>query len=116
MPERHDVGIACVANQKAILPVITVGILGVNSERHGNLLLDTGAQISLIRQTVADDLKLEDKQTTITITKVGNEEEQLQTQVYKVPIRGLDKKSRTHMITAVGLPSINDGITDIKVN
>ena len=37
-------------------------------------------------------------------------------EVYKVPVRGLDKKSRTHIITAGGLPSIIDGITDIKVN
>ena len=32
-----------------------------------------------------------------------------------MPIRGLDKKARTHIITAVGLPSISDGIADIKV-
>lgn len=114
--ERNDVGITCVASKQAILPVITVEIMGANKERSGNLLLDTGAQISLIRQAVADELRLKGKQTTITITKVGNEEEQLQTQVYKVPIRGLDKKASKYTITAVGIPSINDGVTDIKVD
>ena len=114
--ERNDVGVACVTNMKAILPVITVEILGSGAEKQGNLLLDTGAQISLIRQAVADDLHLKGKPTTITITKVGNDEEQLQTHIYKVPIRSLDRNSRTHTVTAVGLPTINDGVTDIRVD
>ena len=113
--ERNDVGIACVASMQAILPVITVDIKGTDKERSGNILLDTGAQISLIRQAVADELHLQGKPTTITITKVGNEEEQLQTCVYKVPIKGMDNKTKTHIISAVGIPSINDGVNDIQV-
>ncbi len=43
--------------------------------KKGNALLDSGAQISLIKSSLAKDLKLKGKNVVITITKVGSQEE-----------------------------------------
>ena len=69
--------ISSVAGTKqAILPIILVEILGSGSnKRQGNLLLDSGAQVSLIKLSVAEELGLKGKKVTITIAKVGGEEE-----------------------------------------
>ena len=69
--------ISSVAGSKqAILPVILVEILGSEIiKRQGNLLLDSGAQHSLIKLSVAEELGLKGKKVTITIAKVGGEEE-----------------------------------------
>ena len=73
----------------------------------GNVLLDSGSQISIIRQAVADDLGLIGKNTAVTIRKVGGQKELVQTQVYNVPIRSLDTKNES-IISAISLPYICD--------
>ena len=46
-------------DKAAILPIVQANVLGTNGlERKGNVLLDSGAQISLIKTSVAKDLKL----------------------------------------------------------
>ncbi|XP_068741780.1 uncharacterized protein [Montipora capricornis] len=65
------------SRKQAILPVILVEILGFeNVKRQGNLLLDSGAQVSFIKLSVADELGLKGKEVTITIAKVGGDEEE----------------------------------------
>ena len=74
-------------SKQAILPVILVEILGSeNAKRQGNLLLDSGAQVSLIKLSVSDELGLKGKEVTITIAKVGGEEEELITKLFRVRI------------------------------
>ena len=74
-------------SKQAILPVILVEILGSeNVKKQGNLLLDSGAQVSLIKLSVADELGLKGKKVTITIAKVGGEEEELITKLFRVRI------------------------------
>ncbi|XP_048590227.1 uncharacterized protein LOC116612667 isoform X1 [Nematostella vectensis] len=70
-------------NTSVILPVLTANIHG---QKQANVLLDTGAQISLIRNDTADLLGLVGKDTYITITKVGGEDKSMKTKVYKVPV------------------------------
>ena len=108
--------IASVANnQETMLPIVEVDILGAEGLRkHGNALMDSGAQISLIRLPLADDLRLKGKDAVVTITKVGGEEEELRTKVFRVRIRSLEDSS-THTIKAVGIPSISDEITEVKL-
>ena len=67
-------------NKRALLPIVQVDLLGTGSRRKtGNALLDSGAQISLIRMSIAEDLGLKGKNIVITITKVGGQEEELKT-------------------------------------
>ena len=50
-------------NQKALLPIVQVDIIGSGCLwRRANALLDSGAQISLIRSSVAEELKLKGRQ------------------------------------------------------
>ena len=71
------VGVAVVGDQKyAILPVIATNIGGSNSVyKLGNILFDSGAQISLIRNDTADSLHLSDIDITVNIVKVGGDKE-----------------------------------------
>ncbi|XP_028411085.1 uncharacterized protein LOC114533686 [Dendronephthya gigantea] len=73
-----NIGIASLhENEEAMLPVTTADIFGSNSLRkRGNVLFDSGAQVSLIRQETADNLKLKGKEISVTITKVGGQEEE----------------------------------------
>lgn len=102
-------------NQKALLPSVQVDIVGSGRLlQRANALLDSGAQISLIRSSVAEDLKLKGTDIVITITKVGGLEEELITKSYQVRIRSLEDRS-AHVIQAIGIPSISEDITDVKV-
>ena len=76
---------ALTSNQRALLPIVQVDIVGTGRvTRKANALLDSGAQISLIRSSLAEDLKLRGKSVVVTITKVGGEEEELKTMMYRV--------------------------------
>ena len=84
-------------NQKALLPIVQVDIVGSGRLlQRANALLDSGAQISLIRSSVAEDLKLKGKDIVVTITKVGGQEEELSTKNYQVRIRSLEDRSARH--------------------
>ena len=112
----NQVGVASVV----LLPVIQVEILGqearvdVERRRKGNVLLDSGAQVSLIRNAVAKELKLNGKDASVTVTKVGGEEEEIHTKLYKVPLLSLDNNS-VHHITAIGIPSISDSVASVNI-
>ena len=102
-------------NQKALLPIVQVDIVGQGHLlQRANALMDSGAQISLIRSSVAEALKLKGKHVVITITKVGGQEEKLSTKSYQVRIRSLEDRS-AHVIQAIGIPCISEDITDVKV-
>jgi hypothetical protein len=59
------------------------------SEKNGkreeaNILMDSGAQISLVRNDVAQRLRLDGRDVTITMTTVGGQEEELKTKMYEL--------------------------------
>jgi hypothetical protein len=111
-----QVGVASVNNDKeSILPVIQAEVLGQEGKRRKvNILLDSGAQVSLIRDSVAKDLRLKGKDADVTITKVGGEEEEIHTKLYKVSLLSLENNS-VHHITAIGIPSISDNVASVDV-
>jgi hypothetical protein len=73
-----NIGVASLhENEEAMLPVTSAEIFGPNHIRkRGNVLFDSGAQVSLIRQETADSLGLKGKEVSVTITKVGGQEEE----------------------------------------
>ena len=100
-----------------MLPTICAEILTQQSikKRVVNLLLDTGAQISLIRSSVAEELGLKGKAVTITMAKVGEEENEMSTKMYQFHIRSLENQS-IHTFRAVGIPSISSDVSGIKLD
>ena len=59
-----------------MLPVISANICGPNGlYKRGNVLFDSGAQISLIRSETARNLGLKGRDISVNITKVGGEQE-----------------------------------------
>ena len=106
---------ALTSNQRALLPIVQVDIVGTGRvTRKANALLDSGAQISLIRSSLAEDLKLRGKSVVVTITKVGGEEEELKTMMYRVQLRSLENRS-AHVIDAIGIPSISDDVAQVEI-
>ena len=107
------VGVASISDQKdTILPVITANICGSNGVyKPGNILFDSGAQITLIRRETADSLRLRGQDITVNIVKVGGEEEEIQTKVYKVSVTGMNKK---YVVRAIGIPCISEEIKGVR--
>jgi uncharacterized protein YlxP (DUF503 family) len=58
---------------------------------------------------------LKGKDVSITITKVGGEEENVKSKVYRVPVTSLDTH-KTYSITAVGIACISDDVTEMKID
>ncbi|PIK55383.1 hypothetical protein BSL78_07699 [Apostichopus japonicus] len=107
--------IAFIEGQDALLPVVKAEFIGSQQRnREGNILLDTGSQISIIRQSVADELKLTGRNISVSITKVGGEQEEVKTKVNKVPIRFMDSQQR-YTVSAIGLPCISDEVTEASL-
>lgn len=108
------IGVASVIGQgDALLPVVSPIILGKNNHREScNILLDSGAQISLIRTDLAEKFKLKGKGIKITMTKVG-EEEELETKIYQVAIRSLENNAIL-TIQVCGIAQISDDINQVE--
>eukprot|EP00057_Strongylocentrotus_purpuratus_P016422 XP_011670896.1 PREDICTED: uncharacterized protein LOC105441474 [Strongylocentrotus purpuratus] len=113
--DNNAVGVALVRGTEAMLPVIRARFSGSELKIQGNVLLDSGAQISIIRQGLAEDLGLTGKSISITITKVGCVEESVTTSLYRVPVSSVGGKT-IHKILAVGLPCINDDIEEVNID
>ncbi|XP_070548332.1 uncharacterized protein [Ptychodera flava] len=113
--ENNSVGVATIYSKGTLLPVVSVNIVSNHGRQQpANVLLDSGAQISLIRTSLAESLQLRGKTVSTTITKVGGEEEELCTKIYVVPVRPVNKK-QMFTVKAVGIPSISDDISEVSV-
>ena len=95
-------------NGQALLPTITADIIGPRKvKEQANIVLDTGAQVSLIRTSIAKELGLKGTNVTITIAKVGGEEEQLDTKV---------ENRSAHIVKAIGIPSISNNTSTVNLD
>ena len=112
------VGVAATAaldSVGTILPVVTATLQGQDGmQKQGNILLDSGAQISLIRDETAVSLGLKGKNTSITITKVGGDEETIATKIYRVPVCTSDL-GHTSSVKAIGIAHISDDVTPVQI-
>ena len=103
-------------NSKTLLPVVAGFIKGSNSVAvEASVFYDSGAQVSMVRSSLAESLALEGKPIKILITKVGGTEERLVTKLYKVPVCTNDGNI-IQAIQAVGIPQISDEVSDVNVN
>ena len=69
-------------------PIVQANVLGSNGlKRRGNVLLYSRGQISLIKTSVAKDLKLKGKDVVVTLIKVVCQEEELHTKVYRATVQ-----------------------------
>ncbi|XP_041467176.1 uncharacterized protein LOC121417521 [Lytechinus variegatus] len=109
-----SVDIASMTGTPALLPVLKVKMLGPNGNYEGNCLLDSGAQMSLVRNTVADELGLKGKPTVVNVTKVGDEMEEYNTMLYKVKVQGINRH-QSYNVSAIGLDVINNSITSVSI-
>ena len=100
-------------SQDALLPIISAEIGGQGLYKRSNVLLDSGAQLSLIRLETAASLGLDGKNVSITITKIGGEEEQMKTKEFKVQLTSL-VNGRSFVVKAIGIPRISDDIAGIS--
>ena len=82
-------------------------------QKNGNILLDSGAQISLIRSDTAELLGLKGRYTSVTIAKVGGQEETIRTKEYRVSSVDNHKK---YSIKAIGIPNISDDIASVPTS
>ncbi|PFX16886.1 hypothetical protein AWC38_SpisGene18824 [Stylophora pistillata] len=102
--------------QGVLLPVISANLCGQNGVfKRGNILLDTGAQICLNRNDTAEVLGLKGRDTSVTITEVGGEEETIKTKEYRVPVNALDD-TRKYSVKAIGIPNIGDDVTAVQTS
>ncbi len=80
---KAKVGVASInENQEALFPIISANICGAKKlYKLGNVLFDSGAQISLIKQETAENRGLKGKDASITITEAGGQEENVKTRI-----------------------------------
>ena len=111
------IGVATTASpNEAILPVLSADIGSANGLfKCGNILIDLRAQISLIQQDTAETLGLKGKDVSITITKVGGEDETMKTKEYNVQLTCIDSNKR-FTIKVIGIHSISDKIPAVKTS
>jgi hypothetical protein len=62
-----------IKTKESLLPVVSAFVVGNNygKREQANILMDSGAQISLVRNDMAQRLKLRGKDVTITMMTVG---------------------------------------------
>lgn len=100
----------------ALLPVSVAVLKGKgDSKKQVNILYDTGAQVSMIRNGLAESMGLSGKPIKIYLTKVGGTEEELDTTIYKVTLCTKENVP-IQAINAIGIPQISDEITEVNVD
>ena len=111
------ISLASVTSKRdSMLPVIAASICGPNGlYKCGNVLLDSGAQISLIKSEIAENLDLKGRDVSVNIVKVGAEEETIRTKSYRVPVSGIGD-TKKYSITAIGISCISEDVKGIHLN
>ncbi|XP_014674676.1 PREDICTED: uncharacterized protein LOC106814832 [Priapulus caudatus] len=93
-------------NKDPMLSILDVEVLTKGRKEVSSVLLDKGSQGTLISKDFARKLNLKGKAVAAIITKVGGIEEEFQSTLYELTLRGED--SMTHRISALEIGHIND--------
>lgn len=110
------VTVASMKKCQSFMPVLKVELFNSNSKSLStNLLFDSASHISLIKDSVAKELKLKGKPITLNIIKVGGSEEVLDTYLYNINIKSMINES-VHNLTVVGMPRITETFSNADVN
>ena len=78
-----------------------------------NVLSDSGAQVSMIRNCVAEAMGLTGRKLQIYLTKVRGVEEEYNTWLYKVTLC-THNKTPVQTLQAIGIPHISNEVSEIK--
>ena len=105
----EDQGVALLPASVAVLK----GEGGLRSEV--NVLFDSGAQVSMIRNSVAEAMGLTGRKLQIYLTKVVGVEEEHDTWLYKVTLY-TQNNTPVQTIQAIGIPRISNEVSEIKVD
>ncbi|XP_033109617.1 uncharacterized protein LOC117110896 [Anneissia japonica] len=87
---------------QVVMPMLTANVLG----RDSNILFDTCATLTLIRDDLAKECKFPSKPVTVEISTLGSEKSLLHTRAYNVTLTS--REGHSHSLTAIGVPSITD--------
>ena len=112
----YNIGVVSLSEpHETLLPVITCKIYGQNGfQKQSNTLLDSGAQVSLIRKKTAAALGLKGNDTAVTITKAGGEEETIKTKVYRVAVSSPDN-TEMFSIKVIGILCISEEVSAVQL-
>ena len=103
----------CSTGQPGLLQIMQLRA-GIRHTIKMNVLWDSGAQISLITLQKAKELGLTGTCTSLTIVKIGNIKENVDSRIYDVPL--VDSSGEVEMIKAYGIPQISSKIEAIEID
>ncbi|PIK60030.1 hypothetical protein BSL78_03028 [Apostichopus japonicus] len=94
------------SNNEVALPIISTRMGTSVNYTTGNVLLDSGANVTLIRVKVAEQLGLEGKPISVDLDILGGDVQAYQTKVYRLKMYSANQREYT--ISAVGVPEISN--------
>ena len=108
----HVAGFDSAVKQPGILQIMK---LQASAQYTGdvNVVYDSGATATLVRQRKANELGLIGKDVRVTIVKVGNTTETINSKLYQVPV--IDRDGEVEIFEAYGIPKISSAIERIDV-
>lgn len=111
-----NAGVASLSEpHETLLPVITCKFYGQNGfQKQSNSLLDSEAQLRLIREETAVALGLKGNDTAVIIRKVGGEEEKIKTKVCRVAVSSPDN-TEMFSIKAIAIPCISEEVSAVQL-
>ncbi|XP_074651605.1 uncharacterized protein LOC141906259 [Tubulanus polymorphus] len=90
---------------ECLLPILPV----VVANKRVRCLLDSGSQLTLIRQDLAEELDLEGDEIEVEIVTVGDSVQKLKTKLYEIEISTISG-DKSRKIEAIGFPKICENL------
>ncbi|KAG1697393.1 hypothetical protein GQR58_006003 [Nymphon striatum] len=101
-------------DDQALLPMITAEIFGLKRKKTANVLLDSGAQISLIKESLAKELRLKGENVITKLVKVGGHEEEILTKIYNLRMKPMNKEN-VYEVWVLAIPEISKDVSEVNL-